>query len=108
MIGDKLRTAVRTAIRFLDNVIDANNYPLPEIERICRSNRKIGLGVMGFADALFMLGVPYNSEDGIAWGERFMKFINDEGAPCQRGTRADTRLFRELAGAVSGRHGTTA
>lgn len=75
---DSLRETVHECIRFLDNVIDANNYPLPEIEQVCRANRKVGLGVMGFADALFMLGVRYSSEEGVAWGERFMKFINDE------------------------------
>jgi ribonucleoside-diphosphate reductase alpha chain len=76
---DGLRAAIQVATRFLDNVIDANNYPLAEITRICQDNRKIGLGVMGFADALFKLGVPYDSEEGVAWGERFMKFLNDEG-----------------------------
>jgi len=75
---DGLRRTVQESTRFLDNVIDANNYPLEEIDRICKANRKIGLGVMGFADALYMLGVPYNSEEGVAWGERFMKFVNDE------------------------------
>jgi len=75
---DGLREAIHVAARFLDNVIDANNYPLPEIERICHDNRKIGLGVMGFADALYKLGVPYNSEEGVAWGRRFMQFLNDE------------------------------
>ncbi len=75
---ERLREAIRVATRFLDNVIDANNYPLPEIEQICRANRKIGLGVMGFADALFKLGVAYNSDEGVAWAERFMKFLNDE------------------------------
>ncbi len=75
---DGLRETVHQSVRFLDNVIDANNYPLPEIERVCKANRKIGLGVMGFADALYMLGVRYSSEEGVAWGKRFMQFINDE------------------------------
>lgn len=75
---DALRETVHESTRFLDNVIDANNYPLDEIDRICKSNRKIGIGIMGFADALYKLGVRYNSEAGVAWGERFMKFVNDE------------------------------
>lgn len=75
---DALRETVHESVRFLDNVIDANNYPLPQIDDICKANRKIGLGVMGFADALYKLGVAYNSDEGIAWGERLMKFVNDE------------------------------
>ena len=75
---DALREAVHISTRFLDNVIDANQYPLPEIDEICKGNRKIGLGIMGFADALYMLGAAYNSDEGIEWGRRFMKFVNDE------------------------------
>jgi ribonucleoside-diphosphate reductase alpha chain len=73
-----LRETIHESVRFLDNVIDANHYPLEQIDDICKANRKIGLGVMGFADALYMLGAAYNSEEGVAWGERFMKFVNDE------------------------------
>lgn len=75
---DGLRETIHESTRFLDNVIDVNQYPLPEIDAVCKANRKIGLGVMGFADALYKLGVPYNSEVGVGWGERFMKFLNDE------------------------------
>lgn len=73
-----LRKAVRTSTRFLDNIIDVNKYPIDKITQMCTNNRKIGLGIMGFADALYKLGVGYNSVDGVAWGERFMKFVNDE------------------------------
>ena len=74
----KLRKTVRNAVHFLDNVVDANVYPLKETAAITKANRKIGLGVMGLADMLIMLGVPYDSEEALKVGEQLMRFIKKE------------------------------
>jgi ribonucleoside-diphosphate reductase alpha chain len=75
---EKLRETVRNSVHFLDNIVDANKYTLKEIEAITRGNRKIGLGVMGFADMLIKLGIPYNSDEAVQLGEKLMKFIEEE------------------------------
>jgi len=74
----RLRETIWNAVHFLDNVVDANVYPLEETAAITRANRKIGLGVMGFADMLIMQGVPYDSEKALSLGEKIMRFIEEE------------------------------
>src|SRR3990167_10943395 len=75
---DRYREVIHSSTRFLDNVVDANNYPIPEIRQMCHGNRKIGLGIMGFADALYKMHIPYNSNGSVKFGEAVMKFMNEE------------------------------
>ena len=75
---EKLRKTVRTGVHFLDNIIDVNEFPLPEIEEKTKGNRKIGLGVMGFAELLIQLNIPYDSNQALKIAKEIMKFINDE------------------------------
>jgi len=75
----KLEGTIRTTVRMLDDVIDMNAYPVKQIEEMTYATRKIGLGVMGFARMLFMLEVPYDSKEGVEWGGKIMKFIQEIG-----------------------------
>ncbi|MCU0642116.1 MAG: adenosylcobalamin-dependent ribonucleoside-diphosphate reductase [archaeon] len=74
----KLKKIVHDSVRFLDDVIEVNKYPFIELERAARNNRRIGLGVMGFADMLIMLGIPYDSKEAVKTAEELMAFVNKE------------------------------
>src|SRR5216117_185728 len=75
---DEMERVVRLAVRFLDDVIEMNPYPLPEIDATVKSNRRIGLGIMGWADLLFTMGIPYDSKEAIELADRLMAFVKEK------------------------------
>src|SRR5881296_3582649 len=75
---DEMERVVRLAVRFLDDVIEMNPYPLPEIDATVKSNRRIGLGIMGWADLLFLLGIPYDTQEAIDLADRLMSFVKEK------------------------------
>ncbi len=76
---EKLERTVNVAVHFLDNVVSGNQYPIPEIELMTKANRKIGLGIMGWAELLILLKIPYDSEEALKVGDKLMKFIHEKG-----------------------------
>ncbi|MBN1760109.1 MAG: vitamin B12-dependent ribonucleotide reductase [Chitinispirillaceae bacterium] len=96
----KLGNTIRTAVRFLDNVIEMNRYPLPEIEKMTKSNRKIGLGVMGFADMLIEFGISYNSHEAAVLAETIMKYIQEEGRKVSAFLARERGPFPNFTGSI--------
>jgi ribonucleoside-diphosphate reductase alpha chain len=91
---------IKTAVRFLDNAIDVNKYPVPEIEKMHKGNRKIGLGVMGWADTLILLGIPYDSKIAFNFARYIMRFIRDNARKASVELAETRGVFPNFKGSI--------
>lgn len=107
-LWDKLDFVVKTAVHFLDNVIDANLFPLKEIETQSLKTRKLGLGVMGFAEMLIMMGIPYNTQKALEWARRIMRFISKNSREASAGLGTNRGSFPAFKGSKWHREGFNA
>jgi ribonucleoside-diphosphate reductase alpha chain len=97
---DRLSQTIKLTVRFLDNVIEVNQFPLPEIGEMTRTTRKIGLGVMGFADTLIQLGIPYDSEQGLATAQEIAQFISTQADKASIELAQERGAFPAFQGSV--------
>lgn len=95
-----LRETIRLGVRFLDDVIDVNHYPVRPIDQLCKGNRKIGIGLMGLADAMFELGIKYDSPEGIAFGRRMGKLLREEAFAASETLAGERGTFPNWSGSV--------
>jgi ribonucleoside-diphosphate reductase alpha chain len=105
---DSLSEDIRTAVRFLDDTIDVNKYPLPQIEAMHRANRKIGLGVMGWADMLIRLGIPYGSKKSLALARELMNFFRDSARTSSAELAGTRGVFPNFRGSIHDQAGKPA
>ena len=104
---ERLGRTVDTAVHLLDNVVDMNNYPLPEIDEMSRKTRRIGLGVMGFADMLLQMGIPYASEEALEAAEQVMGFIDEKTQEASAALASQRGCFPAWEGSIYNRDGAS-
>ena len=97
---EEFKRVIHLSVRFLDNVIDASRFPLDQIAEKVRNNRKIGLGVMGWADLLFLMQIPYNSQEAISLAEKVMGFLQEEGRKASKLLAAERGAFPAFATSI--------